>query len=445
MYDELKRLRVLTDALISAEERLEASTRRWEYALNAIPNLVFITDINMTIKFVNQAMCHAFDKEIPFFIDKKCFEIISNCSNKGMCYCNEYESEEVVDLEDIYVLGTNRWYNHTKSPIYEEGILIGYICVLTDITERKTYEEALARREAMLRAIYRSTPAGIGVMNTSRIVLWVNDKIPEMSGYKKEEIEGKDIKILYPDVITYKEAGKLKRKQILKSGYGTIETKWKKKNDEIMDVLMSSTIMDGDERIAFVVQDITDFKRTERELIKDENRLEALLKLSQLQNVSEIDLINNALEACVELTDSEIGYFHFYDPEEISLGLFTWSKNTLKECKASTKAHYPLEKAGIWADCIRLKRPVIHNNDLSIKEFNLPDGHVEIKRHLSIPVFDNNKNVVAVVGVGNKEEQYSDADIRQLQLFMESLWKTISANRAAEELERLIKTLRENC
>lgn len=173
----------------------------------------------------------------------------------------------------------------------------------------------------------------------------------------------------------------------------------------------------------------------EAELKLDEERLEALLKLGQIKTVDEEQLLEYALEECVRLTDSQIGYLHFVCPDQKNLSLHTWSKNTRKYCKAEKNPHYPIAEAGIWADCVREKVPVVHNDYAAHPDKKeLPEGHVTLKRHLSIPVVDGDR-IVMVTGVGNKENPYMDSDIRQLTLFMQSMWGIIKEKRVEEKLQ----------
>ena len=63
--------------------------------------------------------------------------------------------------------------------------------------------------------------------------------------------------------------------------------------------------------IQLAMTDITERKRAEKELLLEESRLETLLKLSQMNNVSLQELSDFALEEGVRLTESEIGYLAF--------------------------------------------------------------------------------------------------------------------------------------
>ncbi len=154
---------------------------------------------------------------------------------------------------------------------------------------------------------------------------------------------------------------------------------------------------------------------------------------------SDEEIIGYALEEGVRLTSSRVGYLHFVNDDDISLNLFTWSRDTEKQCTATRVAHYPLEQAGVWVDCVRRRQPVIHNDyqNLPHKQ-GYPPGHIHLVRHMNIPVFDGDR-IVAVAGVGNKEALYNDADVRQLHLFMNDMWVILERKRA----EKCLRTSEE--
>ncbi len=181
----------------------------------------------------------------------------------------------------------------------------------------------------------------------------------------------------------------------------------------------------------------------ERKLRLDEERLESLLHLNDKEFTSEEKVIEVVLEEAVRLTGSHIGYFHFIDPGQITLTLTTWSKSVLKECNAETNMQYPLETAGVWADCMRTGKPALHNDYESLDtKKGLPEGHVRVKRHLSVPIFEKDQ-MMAIIGVGNKTDFYNDSDIRQLTLFSQGMWRLIQKIRYEKTRESLEGQLRQ--
>lgn len=109
--------------------------------------------------------------------------------------------------------------------------------------------------------------------------------------------------------------------------------------------------------------------------------------------------------------------------------LYLWSEETIERRAAEPSSHLPLSEAGIWADCIRTKRPAIHNDYPDLESKNgLPEGHFPLQRHMSIPIVDK-KKIVAIIGVGDKPHPYSEDDARQLSLFGGSMWTIIFGHR----------------
>ncbi|MBV5331937.1 GAF domain-containing protein, partial [bacterium] len=106
----------------------------------------------------------------------------------------------------------------------------------------------------------------------------------------------------------------------------------------------------------------------------------------------------------------------FVEPDQKTLSLQAWSTRTLEEfCKAEGKGlHYNVDKAGVWADCIKQGKPVIHNDYASLTERKgLPPGHTEVTRELVVPVFRGRK-IVSILGVGNKSTDYTEKDVESV-------------------------------
>jgi diguanylate cyclase (GGDEF)-like protein/PAS domain S-box-containing protein len=178
---------------------------------------------------------------------------------------------------------------------------------------------------------------------------------------------------------------------------------------------------------------------------RDDRRIAEVLTLSErLDVLDEREIIQQGLEASVRLTESKIGYFHFVNEDQNTIELVTWSKDTLASyCTAAYDNHYPIEKAGIWADCARLHQPVVHNDypNHPIKR-GLPEGHAPLSRHLSVPVIEGGR-VRIVTGVGNKTAPYDDDDVRLVQLLANDIWKLVQRKRADVELRESEHRLRE--
>ena len=188
-----------------------------------------------------------------------------------------------------------------------------------------------------------------------------------------------------------------------------------------------------------VLRDVTETRMVDKSS-------QALLKLHTLDCDDDEKLAQFILEQIVDLTDSEVGYLHFVNDngvDDIKLDLFIWSKDVSKNCKVNPQKHYPLEKAGIWADCVRERRAVIHNDYPNAEGLKgLPEGHFPIKRHMSVPIFDAGQ-IVAVAGVGNKLLPYTDIDVTQASITLSNMWTILKRKRVERALEATEKSYHE--
>jgi signal transduction histidine kinase len=142
------------------------------------------------------------------------------------------------------------------------------------------------------------------------------------------------------------------------------------------------------------------------------------------------------------LTDSRIGFLHFVSDDQKEIELVTWSTDTLAHyCHAAFDSHYPVSSAGIWADSIRLKQPIVVNDYAAASgKRGLPEGHSVLRRFISVPIFENNL-VRMIVGMGNSGTEYGERDVETVTLIGNELYRSVQRKRADTEIHRLNRTL----
>jgi len=177
--------------------------------------------------------------------------------------------------------------------------------------------------------------------------------------------------------------------------------------------------------------------------IAERNRIEnvnlARLRLLQFADTHTLDeLLQATMDEAEALTGSLIGFYHFLEADQKTLWLQNWSTRTKAEfCTAEGKGlHYEVDKAGVWVDCIYQRTPVIHNDYASlIHRKGLPPGHAPVIRELVVPVI-RGERIMAIFGVGNKPEDYTEQDIETVSLLADLAWEIADRKRAEEALQK---------
>jgi PAS domain S-box-containing protein len=172
------------------------------------------------------------------------------------------------------------------------GTVTGLVGAIIDISERKQAEEALKQCEGKMRSIIRAAPVGLGVVS-NRVILDVNDRLCDMTGYAKEELIGKNVKMLYASEDEYERAGQEMYGQLEAQGTGSLEARGKRKDGEVLSMMLGVTPIDPSDLsagITFTAVDITERIRTEEAL---EKRIMALTQpLDKAEDILFEELFN---------------------------------------------------------------------------------------------------------------------------------------------------------
>jgi PAS domain S-box-containing protein len=152
--------------------------------------------------------------------------------------------------------------------------------------------------------------------------------------------------------------------------------------------------------------------------------------------IETIDIYDFALEKAIELCRSKIGFLGFLNDDESIVTIHAWSASVSKICEVKDKyIDFEVASTGIWGEVVRQRKSIIINDftaDNPLKR-GVPQGHVSVTNYLSIPIFDNNK-IVAIVAVGNKDDDYNDTDMQELSLLMQGTWTIMKQRKNEKEL-----------
>lgn len=184
--------------------------------------------------------------------------------------------------------------------------------------------------------------------------------------------------------------------------------------------------------VAIFAVDLTERRRRE-------NLLLARQRLGEYAITHSLrDLLRQALDEAENVTGSALSFLHFLDEEQQTMTMQAWSTGTLRTGFTVPEKSLPYDQlhSGVWADCVRLRRAVVHNDYAALDhKKGMPPGHPKLVRILLLPVFRAEK-IVAIVAVGNKTSDYTTDDVQALTELGALLWDTLEHKRAQEELAK---------
>jgi PAS domain S-box-containing protein len=275
-----------------AVELLRTTLERIQVILSSLHPGILLVSGEDRVAFVNPSFCELFD------LEESPEQLIGNTSSEMLNKVHRIfadppgtmtRARQVIAClkplrnQQIAING-GRTYLYDFVPITVGGKHVDRLWCFTDLSEQKRTEEALRENQERLQSIFRVVPAGIGHV-CDRVLLEINQRACEMTGYTIEELVGRNARILYPSQEDYEYFGSEKYRQINEKGIGVVETRWQRRDGSVLDILMASTPLDPADLTKgtiFTALDITDRKRAE-----EENR-QLLAQLLQAQKLEAI-------------------------------------------------------------------------------------------------------------------------------------------------------------
>jgi PAS domain S-box-containing protein len=189
-----------------------------------------------------------------------------------------------------------------------------------EIRNRERAEKKLRESGTYLKSILKAAPMGIGLVN-NRLFGWVSDRMCEMLGYSEDELVGQSARIAYESDEEFERVGRVKYAEIHERGIGTVETRLKRKDGSLIDVLLCSSAIDPEDLLRgaiFTALDITERKQADEALRESERYFRSLL-FSMHEDIVVIDLdyritdVNNTFLVTVGRKNEEVIGHHCYE------------------------------------------------------------------------------------------------------------------------------------
>jgi PAS domain S-box-containing protein len=309
--------------------------------------------------------------------------------------------------------------------------------IIHDVTEKLRTEARLRESEELFRGLFEDHSACMIVVDPETgSIVDANLSASGFYGWSKEALRLMnitDINCASPDFVL----DDIRKWEQQAHRYVVARHRRADGSVRNVEIFAKKLVIKGRPLIFDVIHDITGRIRLEAFAAL---RL-ALLEMAGSSSVEK--MLQAALDEIERVTGSTVGFSFFIARDQKQLLLQAVSTNTRDHmCRAEGQGvHYPLNKAGVWADAIRERRPVIHNDYASLlHRKGMPEGHIEVRREMVVPVIRGDL-VMAVFGVGNKLFDYDDEDSRWVQTVADLAWDVIEKKVAEDQYHKLQEQL----
>ena len=299
------------------DEALKDSEERFRAITDSATDAIILTDDNGKICYWNPAAQRIFGYTKEEAMGKEAHEILApkvvhdeylerfkrfKQTGKELAFEKTYESTGVRKDGKEFPIELSRSIVRIKG----KTCLLG---IVRDVTERKQMEEALRKNEERFRSIVENSHAGIAFVDDNFKVIYANTELGRITDCPKEEIIGQDFRKFLDE-----ESKILVQDNYLRRLRGEkvpprYEFKITRKDGEKRDVEIKSTeTQDENGRIRIIGQllDITEYKKTEDQRKRFEERLSALNRYGHSLNIA--TNMDEIYKLTLDATEKTLGF-----------------------------------------------------------------------------------------------------------------------------------------
>lgn len=234
--------RISEDALRESEERFKAMAEVSPVGMGVVEFM------NGNFLYINPSYEQYFGYDKDELLSKKAPEIFWDAKDRELIY-KKLEENNFVSNYEVKLKrkdGSSFWSMSSIRPIkfMNKPALLG---TFIDITDHKRAEKELHRTKDYLENLVNYANAPIIVWNPDTRIQLFNHAFEHLTGYTSEEVEGKNLDMLFPKASLMESNAKIK--DALTENWKTIEIPILTKNKEIRTILWNSAnIYDTDKK-----------------------------------------------------------------------------------------------------------------------------------------------------------------------------------------------------
>lgn len=274
---------------------------------------VIITDSARKILHMNRSAEKIFDIQFSKVRFKEVGVVLEGIENL---------EENIKINKELISDGKTKYISLTRSKIYQSEVYIGCMLLVQDITERKNVENKLIESEATFSTLFESAPDALIVVDDSGIIIQINEQAEKLFGHSRDSMIQKNINMLVPKDNVEVHNQHIKNFQInphkREMGANIDLFGLRQDGSEFpIDVMLSPIKIFENNYTLATIRDITEHKKSERQLLESEKRFRTIFELLPH------GIVKTDIEGTIVVANAAYAKMHKTKVEEI-IGTKIW-------------------------------------------------------------------------------------------------------------------------
>jgi PAS domain S-box-containing protein len=263
------------------QEALSESEQRYEAFLDSAADAIFIHDTAGRLLQVNDAACKLLGytrKELQQMTLKD-IDAPSHATIQKRIRESHHQGRVFVETALRRRDGTAVPVELSSRFVEYSGVPVAF-SIARDITERKEAEEKLRQSETLYRSIFETTGTATCIDDENAILRLVNDECTRLTGYSREELEGKKswTEFIVPEDLERLKGYHRLRRFDPEGPPRSYTLRWQDRQGQIRDMLATINLIPGTKNSVASLLDITDRQQAEKALRESEVRYRLLVE-----------------------------------------------------------------------------------------------------------------------------------------------------------------------
>jgi len=316
-----------------------------------------------------------------------------------------------------------------------EGNVMGALETLQDTTERRRAVEANLKSERRFRTLLEFAPYSILVFSLDGLVTYLNPAFTETFGWTLEELRGKRIPYVPPELEaeTREHLRKLFEEKVIRR----YETRRLTKDGRCLDVVWRASVFSDAEGepagVLVILRDITQVKRIAR---NNEAMLRISLALPEYPELHELlDYVSGVIK---ELMETEGGVVILLDEQRQELFLRGAAYDDTATQQRAKEARFQVDEL-VAGKVIKTGKPIIMNDISGDSEIHVERDKklgYQTRNLLLVPLRSQERIIGTLCAVNKKEGGFDQSDVDLLSMLAGTVVLSIENTRFPAELKK---------